>query len=260
MTFKMLKDFLLIFYFVVLMPVGFGFSHWLVDNLFFGRSDLVIYIVYWLVFSNICSYLIMILSMIFKLLINYIFFFVFGSPINQEQKTFIPSFDQIVFQVIERVKEKDVFKNLYLDHIDILRGMAQRKQASLGIQSQTVASVVATFSLFGLVAVLFTQEELRWLLGEIERWLGPEFSGSMIWVVVIGFLGVTIFPLRYFLRILVALRVLDIVIELLEMRAKELQAATATDGEFVLRNGIYVPKQWIRRYRSGAEEEKVRRG
>lgn len=247
-------------YMVVLMPIGFGFSHWFVYNLLFEKSSLVSFLVSWLVVLNAVSWIITALLVFIISLMPYIFSFVFSYPINQEKETFIPSFDQVVFRVIERVKEKDVFKNLHLDHIDTLRGMVQRKQASLGVQSQTVASVVATFSLFGLLAVLFTQEELRWFLGEIERWLGPEFSGSMIWFLVIGFLGLTFFPLRYFLRILVALRVLDIVIELLEMRAKELQATTATDGEFVFQNGIYVPKQWIRRYRSGAEEEKVRRG
>lgn len=258
--FRILRELLNGIYRILLMPIGFGFSLWFVYDLLIERTSLVSFLGYWVVSLNIFSWFITTLLVFSVSLMPHIFFFVFISPINQEQKTFIPSFDQIVFQVIERVKEKDVFKNLHLDHIDTLRGMAQRKQASLGIQSQTVASVVTTFSLFGLVAVLFTQEELRWFLGEIERWLGPEFSGSMIWILVIGFLGLTFFPLRYFFRVLVAVRVLDIVIELIEMRAKELQAATATDGEFVLRNGIYVPKQSIGRYRSGAEEEKARRG
>uniref|UniRef100_UPI002ACE916E hypothetical protein n=1 Tax=Chloroflexus sp. TaxID=1904827 RepID=UPI002ACE916E len=159
--FAKLREMLWIVYFVGFMPSGFGAGQWFLQDLFWGSADIVSVITYWSVLANMFSYLITMLIVLVSSGVSYIFFFVLGRPIHREQQSFIPSFDQIVFRVIEQVKDKDTIKDLHLDQINALQGMAQRKHASLGVQSQTVASLVATFSLFGLVALFFTQEDLR---------------------------------------------------------------------------------------------------
>lgn len=229
---------------ISLYPSGFGTAQWFINSLFFEQLDIMRLVISWIVLSNTISLSITTIIVWLSSLRSYIFFFVLDWPVNRERETFVPSFDQIVFRVIEQVKDR--ISDLRLDQINYLQGMAQRKQASLGVQSQTVASIVATFSLFGLVALLFTQEEVRALLGLAEQMLGDEFRGLMIGIATLFLLGIAIFPLYYFFRILVTLRVLDIVIELLEMRIRELQARAVADGEFVLHNGIYVPQRWQR--------------
>jgi hypothetical protein len=166
-------------------------------------------------------------------------FMLLDKPIEIEKKAYMPTYEGLVNEVIPLLESHILSWDL--DMLNSVKALAHQKHANIAAQSQTFSPLISTFSLFSLFALIFSQQDLRLLLTNLETRMGSEFAGLSIFVFVVAIAAIFFFSTRYFVRIFISLRVLEIISILVERRISSiLQAPPAIKG-FNYANGLYIP-------------------
>lgn len=171
----------------------------------------------------------------------YWFFFILTKPIHTERSAFLPTYDSIISESIDLLAPKIVHwkEVMVIETIET----AQQKYSSLGAQAQTISPAIGTFSLFGLFALLFSQQELRDFLSFIEKNLGTEFTNVLAGAIVLTVILLFYLSMQYFIRIVISMRILDITLALLKRRLQQLKFVVKPDKEgYVLVDSLYLPE------------------
>jgi len=236
-------------YFVVFLPLSLlvylQFATNYLNNGSLGEIDFLAFLPSWIVLVLGCLLFVAVCLCVLSQ-VPYWFFLVLSKPIYAEQKTYFPTYDSIVTESVSML----IFtlSNWQEDAVSEALELARQKYTGLGAQAQAFSPVIGAFSLLGLFAVLFSQQELRQFLLSVEQMLGPEFVNISITTVIIVVLSLLCLSIRYFMRILIAMRVLDIIVVLLNKRLRELTGQGKADNNmYNLVNGIYLPTSLSRR-------------
>ncbi len=189
-----------------------------------------------LILIDIIVLVLAIIYIYMKSQMSYWMFIMFVRPIDESKKTFLPTYDGIV---------KETANELY-EHIRLwnketlieVANLARQKSSSIAVQAQTFSPLIGTFSLFSLFAVILNQDEFKALLRVMEQQLGEEYLGLSIYIIILAIIVTIFLSCRYFMRIIISLRLMDILIVLLEKRAKNVEKFTLSAEDYKLLNAL----------------------
>lgn len=149
----------------------------------------------------------------------------FANPSPFTRSAFFPGHDQIVAEVVGKVYL--LVRDWSRYRVKRIIERAKNKSESISFQVETVSPLLGAFSLIGLVAVLFSQDQIRAFLLHLskisEEWFGSgigiSFEISVLVILAVLIYGSAIF----FIRAYWALRVSEIIVSLCEMRLEEIE-------------------------------------
>jgi len=131
--------------------------------------------------------------------------------------------------------------------LNSVKTLVSQKNASIAAQSQTFSPLIGAFSLFGLFALIFSQQDLRALFADLENRLGSDFIGWSIFLFAFVIIAVFFLSARYFVRVFVSLRVLEIVLILVERQLGSVPQTPPSIKGFEYSNGLYIPTNSLKK-------------
>ena len=131
--------------------------------------------------------------------------------------------------------------------LNSVKMLVNQKNVSIAAQSQTFSPLIGAFSLFGLFALIFSQQDLRALFTDLENRLGSDFVGWLIVIFAFVIIAVFFFSARYFVRVFISLRVLEIISILVERRLDNIPQAQPSIKGFEYANGLYIPANSLKK-------------
>lgn len=156
-----------------------------------------------------------------------LFFLLSSNPVPIKEPKLFSSHDQIIKEVVEKVQQLStgIQNSTELVTTQVI-AFAKGKAASIGAQVQTFSPAFGAFSLFGLLTLIYNQDDVRKFINTINASLNAA-SGStgnsnfiIFLFALVGYL--IIFAVRYFVRAYRALRILEIVEVVCNLRLEEL--------------------------------------
>jgi len=163
-----------------------------------------------------------------------------------------PSYDDVSAVVLRCLR--DTLACADKATLETLLHQSRQKRDSLAAQLDAAGPATGALGLGGLLATLFTQQELRKGMAHVESFFWHDQSGILS--LLLGLLVVAIIALavRWFLSIAVTMRVLDgVAFSVHVIRAERRPATPAAESGYALKNDILVPSP-----RAGAQSRPSR--
>jgi hypothetical protein len=180
-----------------------------------------------------------------------------SKPLSASPPLIFPSHDDLSMVVHNRLQ--DALENADVDALDDLIEQSRQKRDSLAAQMNAAGPSIGALGLGGLLALLFTQQELRIGMAHLESFFWQEKTGNISIALGLLVVALIVLAVRWFLSVAVTMRVLDCVIFAVQaLRAEQNDNGSDPEVGYRLKRGILVPKpHTVDRVRSDTEPRRT---
>jgi hypothetical protein len=151
-----------------------------------------------------------------------------------------PSYDDVSAVVLGRLR--GTLAGVDTDALASLLQQSRQKRDSLSAQLDAAGPATGALGLGGLLATLFTQQELRMGMAHVESFFWRDQSGILSLLLGLLVVAVIILAVRWFLAVAVTMRVLDgMIFTVHELLAVPRAETPSPHAGYALKTGILVP-------------------